>query len=101
MGVFLAIPMKRQMINHEQLPFPSGIAAAETLKSLYSESKEAVHKAYSLMIALACGALIGIINTGEGTLSIIDKVLGKFRLPEQIPEHGIATVFTGRRHFRH
>ena len=27
MGVFLAIPMKRQMINHEQLPFPSGIAA--------------------------------------------------------------------------
>ena len=31
MGVFLAIPMKRQMINHEQLPFPSGIAAATTL----------------------------------------------------------------------
>ena len=30
LGVFLAIPMKRQMINQEQLPFPSGIAAAET-----------------------------------------------------------------------
>src|SRR6187402_1114049 len=26
MGVFLAIPMKRQMINQEKLPFPSGIA---------------------------------------------------------------------------
>jgi pyruvate kinase len=30
MGVFLAIPMKRQMINQEKLPFPSGIAAATT-----------------------------------------------------------------------
>src|SRR6185503_4173732 len=32
LGVFLAIPMKRQMINYEQLKFPSGIAAAETLR---------------------------------------------------------------------
>ncbi len=92
MGVFLAIPMKRQMINHEQLPFPSGIAAAETLKSLYSESVEAVHKAYSLMIALAIGALVGILNTGEGTLNIIDKVLGRFRLPELVPEEGVAKM---------
>ena len=30
-GVFLAIPTKRQMINIEQLPFPSGKAAATTL----------------------------------------------------------------------
>jgi uncharacterized oligopeptide transporter (OPT) family protein len=30
LGVFLAIPMKRQMINHEQLRFPTGIATAET-----------------------------------------------------------------------
>ena len=34
LGVFLAIPMKRQMINVDQLPFPSGIAAAATLRSL-------------------------------------------------------------------
>jgi OPT family oligopeptide transporter len=33
MGVFMAIPMKRQMINQEGLRFPSGIAAAETLRS--------------------------------------------------------------------
>jgi uncharacterized oligopeptide transporter (OPT) family protein len=45
MGVFLAIPMKRQMINQEQLPFPSGIAAATTLRSLYSQGGEALKKA--------------------------------------------------------
>ena len=41
-GVVMAIPMKKQMINIEKLPFPSGIATAETLKSLYAgeESKK-------------------------------------------------------------
>ena len=32
LGVTMAVPMKRQMINVEQLRFPSGIAAAETLQ---------------------------------------------------------------------
>ncbi|MBK6910386.1 MAG: OPT/YSL family transporter [bacterium] len=35
LGVTMAIPMKRQMINIERLRFPSGVAAAETLKSLH------------------------------------------------------------------
>ncbi len=74
MGVFLAIPMKRQMINHEQLPFPSGIAAAETLRSLYSKSAEAVGKAYILVAGLLAGALLGFLRTGEGTLKYIDDL---------------------------
>ena len=45
LGVFLAIPMKRQMINHEQLRFPSGIATALTLRSLYSKSGESLKQA--------------------------------------------------------
>jgi uncharacterized oligopeptide transporter (OPT) family protein len=35
LGVTMAIPMKRQMINIEQLRFPSGVAAAETLTALH------------------------------------------------------------------
>lgn len=58
LGVFLAIPMKRQMINVEQLRFPSGIAAAETLKSLHAEGGDAVKKARSLGIAGFFGAMI-------------------------------------------
>jgi OPT family oligopeptide transporter len=37
LGVTLAIPMKRQMINVERLRFPSGIAAAMTLRSLHGD----------------------------------------------------------------
>ena len=55
LGVFVAIPMKRQMINHDQLPFPTGIAAAETLRSLYASGREAARKAWSLILSLATG----------------------------------------------
>ncbi|MCB2213359.1 OPT/YSL family transporter [bacterium] len=37
LGVTMAIPMKRQMINVERLRFPSGIAAAATLRSLHHD----------------------------------------------------------------
>jgi len=55
LGVFLAVPAKRQMINIEQLRFPSGIAAAETLRSLHGAGGGAERKAK----ALAWGGLLG------------------------------------------
>ncbi|MDH7500722.1 MAG: OPT family oligopeptide transporter [candidate division NC10 bacterium] len=58
LGVILAIPMKRQMINLEQLKFPSGLAAAQTLRSLYAKGKEATKKARSLAISGVLGASV-------------------------------------------
>ena len=65
LGVFLAIPMKRTMINNEQLTFPSGVAAAETLRSLYAEGKESVHKAYALFATLGIGLCTGTLKALE------------------------------------
>src|SRR5438876_8246121 len=48
LGVTMAIPMKRQMINVEQLRFPSGIAAAETLRALHSVGDRAMRSARAL-----------------------------------------------------
>jgi OPT family oligopeptide transporter len=36
LGVFAAIPIKRQLINHEELAFPTGTATAETINSIHS-----------------------------------------------------------------
>jgi uncharacterized oligopeptide transporter (OPT) family protein len=58
LGVFLAVPAKRQMINVEQLPFPSGIAAAETMRSLHTRGGGAERKAISLGIAGLAGGII-------------------------------------------
>jgi len=48
LGVTMAIPMKRQMINVEQLRFPSGIAAAETLRALHSVGDKGIRSARAL-----------------------------------------------------
>lgn len=64
LGTCLAIPMKRALINQERLRFPSAIASAETLKSLYAESGSAVtkNKVRTLLSALGFAAVLGIIK---------------------------------------
>ncbi|MGD9684570.1 MAG: OPT family oligopeptide transporter [Candidatus Obscuribacterales bacterium] len=81
LGVFLAVPMKRQMINRENLAFPSGIAAAETLKSLYGKGQEAVRQAYALVATMGVGALVGLAGKGEFAWQYATR----FKLPEMIP----------------
>lgn len=76
LGVFLAIPMKRQMINHEQLKFPSGLAAAETLKSLYSQSKEALQKAYVLVAGIVLGMTVALLRVDEKVLHAVKWLKG-------------------------
>jgi OPT family oligopeptide transporter len=51
LGVTMAVPMKRQMINTEQLRFPSGIAAAETLRALHATGDKGLRAAKALGIA--------------------------------------------------
>ncbi len=99
LGVFMAIPMKRQMINHEQLPFPSGIAAATTLRSLYSRGGEAMRRAYALVAAMVAGAVVGVLNTAEDQFVALGRFFAWMRdhlfnvhLPEQVPEHGILPI---------
>ena len=62
LGVTLAIPMKRNMINRERLRFPEGTAAAITLQSLFSEGRDALLKARALYIAAAAGALAPLLT---------------------------------------
>jgi OPT family oligopeptide transporter len=59
LGVFMAIPMKRQQINIDQLPFPSGLATAETLKAMHDQKGDAQQKAWGLTLSALAGAVIG------------------------------------------
>jgi len=84
LGVFLAIPMKRNMINHEKLTFPSGTAAAVTLQSLYSEGKEALARGRALLIAGVFG-MLGPILTGLEFLKKTDET-GKITRHALLPD---------------
>ena len=48
LGVSFAVPMRRSLIVMEKLRFPTGTAAAETIRTLYSEGASAVRQAGAL-----------------------------------------------------
>src|ERR1700751_4857747 len=67
LGVTMAIPMKRQMINIEQLRFPSGIAAAETLRALHAKSSRCRRAAKALGVAGLIAAVDKFWAEGRST----------------------------------
>jgi len=75
LGVTMAIPMKRQMINIEQLRFPSGIAAAETLRALHAKSSQGLRAAKALGLA---GLMAAIDKFWAEGLSTISASLDRF-----------------------
>lgn len=83
LGVTMAVPMKRQMINIEQLRFPSGIAAAETLRALYSKGDQAMRSARALGLAGVAAAISQFWQSGLPLISArlepfgLDALLGR------------------------
>ncbi|MSR47531.1 MAG: OPT family oligopeptide transporter [Planctomycetes bacterium] len=60
LGVFCAIPIKRQLINLEALAFPTGTATAETLQTIHgSGGAEGSVKAKALMWGSLFAAVLG------------------------------------------
>lgn len=64
LGVFVAIPIKRQLVNKEALAFPTGTATAETIRSLHAEGEGAdgTRKAKALGIAALFGAVVAFLR---------------------------------------
>ncbi len=85
LGVTLAIPMKRQMINIEQLKFPSGIAAAETLRSLHGVGGEGGGEA-----AARSASSLGLAAVFAGLFAIVRDIFGWF--PDIVPLFGRAAA---------
>ncbi len=84
LGVTMAVPMKRQMINVEQLRFPTGIATAETLRALYSKGDQAMRSARALGVAGVFAAVSQFWQSGLPLLSArlepfgLDAFIGRF-----------------------
>jgi uncharacterized oligopeptide transporter (OPT) family protein len=75
LGVTMAIPMKRQMINIEQLRFPSGVAAAETLRALHEAGGKGMRSARALVWA---GALAALGKFWADGLVVVNAALAPF-----------------------
>jgi uncharacterized oligopeptide transporter (OPT) family protein len=66
LGVTLAIPLKRQLINRERLPFPSGTASAITLHNLHRRVAGVRAQTRALFAAIAVGAALPLLRDIRG-----------------------------------
>lgn len=72
-GVVVSIGLRRQLIEVEQLPFPSGFATGKTLQELYSHGRDAV---LSLQVLGGMALLAAAIKFAEEF-----KVISKIAVP--------------------
>ena len=49
LGIFFAVPLRRQFVEIEKLKFPTGTATAETILAMVSEGREALAKSRALI----------------------------------------------------
>jgi OPT family oligopeptide transporter len=82
LGTLIAIPLKRAVINVEPLKFPSSIAFAETMRTLYANGSDATDKARCLIGGMLIGAVLGVWNGLKGVTSILNEVFGLVWLDE-------------------
>jgi uncharacterized oligopeptide transporter (OPT) family protein len=68
LGVFAAIPIKRQLINVEDLAFPTGTATAVTIRSIHGEAggasgaREGAHQSRALGLAALAAAVVTLLR---------------------------------------
>lgn len=86
LGVVAAIPLKRLLINVEQLPFPSSIATAQMLRSIH-EAGTGAKQARTLAIAAASSALLAILRGTKLRMLHWIAIPSKWALPMQIAGH--------------
>jgi putative OPT family oligopeptide transporter len=96
LGVTMAIPMKRQMINVEQLRFPTGIATAETLRALYSKGKRAAQSARALTYAAVAAAISQFWTDGLRLISTRLEPFGLGNLVERFDQVVFGPAWIGR-----
>lgn len=79
-GVLVGLALRRQMLIIQDLPFPSGIATAETVREIYAEGREATNRVRYLL--------------GAGFLSGLTKLFADFiyQLPQIGPAIGLGTL---------
>ncbi|MEQ1893351.1 MAG: OPT family oligopeptide transporter, partial [Planctomycetota bacterium] len=81
LGVFAAIPIKRQLINVEDLPFPTGTATAITIRSIHGEAggvagaREGGQQSRALGLAALVAAVVTLLR------DVATVLPGSFKFP--------------------
>lgn len=92
-GIVCALAVRRQMLDRDALPFPTGVATAETIKEIYSHGKEA---AYRIKLLFAAGLFAGALKLFDAFVYQLPYLSlpasWGFKTPARIAELGLNRV---------
>jgi len=78
LGVFLAVPLRKHLIEDENLPFPDGMAAGETLIMLDSHGPQARKSTFAMMTSVVLSGLTFLAATLKWTRDAIPVTVNAF-----------------------
>src|SRR5215813_12703875 len=78
LGVFMAVPLRKHFIEDENLPFPDGVAAGETLIMLDSSGPQARKSAFAMVGALVTSGLLFLATVLQWVKDTIPVVVNAF-----------------------
>ncbi len=86
LGVFFAIPLRRQMLVVDRLVFPTGTASAQTILAMHSSGGDAIKKARALGLMGMVSGVITWLQQGPGgflphALMVPEKLKLLFGIP--------------------
>lgn len=91
LGVIVAVGLRRQMLIREKLPFPAGIATAETLREIYSRGSEAVRRVQVLLGAGVLAAALKLFSEFVKTIPQLKTSLS-FAAPAALKAKGASAI---------
>ncbi len=78
LGVFVAASLREAMLEREKLPFPAGVATAETLREIHARGREAALRLRGLLSAASVAGVVKLIVD-------LGAVGPRFALPFSVP----------------
>ena len=90
-GIVVAVGLRQQLLLRDRLPFPAGIATAETVREIYGKGGEALAR---VKVLLTAGGIAGLVKLINEALVTIPKMATGWALPLKggITTTGLSTV---------
>lgn len=91
LGVVVAVGIRRHMLQREKLPFPNGVATAETIREMYGHGREAV---YRIKLLIGGGVISGGLKMINDFWYQIPSFVfpGRLTAPANLVSQGIPTI---------
>lgn len=90
-GIVVAVGLRQQMLFRDRLPFPAGIATAETVREIYGKGGEALAR---IKVLLTAGGISGIVKFINEAIVTIPKMATGLAIPIKggLNKTGLSTV---------